>query len=83
MGLKKCPECGHSISEKARYCPECGCEIDYSVDKELFSRKKSDNTDTYQNDINNMKENIKYKNNYWLYENGEDTLYTYGYLSFL
>lgn len=61
MGLKKCPECGHSISEKARYCPECGCEIDYSVDKELFSRKKSDNTDTYQNDINNMKENIKYK----------------------
>lgn len=40
MGLKKYPECGHSISEKARYCPECGCEIDYSVDKELFSRKK-------------------------------------------
>ena len=58
MGFKKCPECGHNISEKARYCPECGCEIDYNTDKEVFNRKKSDTTDKYQND---MKESIKYK----------------------
>lgn len=62
MSSKKCPECGHSISEKARYCPECGCEIDYSIDKEeIFTREKRENIETYQNDINNMKDNIKYK----------------------
>ena len=24
MALKKCPECGHEISDQALFCPKCG-----------------------------------------------------------
>ncbi len=27
MALINCPQCGHSISDKAKQCPNCGCEI--------------------------------------------------------
>ena len=27
MAIIKCPECGHSISDKAPMCPNCGVEI--------------------------------------------------------
>lgn len=27
MSLIKCPECGHTVSDKAPTCPECGCPI--------------------------------------------------------
>lgn len=27
MAMTKCPECGHSVSDKAPYCPSCGAPI--------------------------------------------------------
>jgi len=27
MALINCPQCGHTISDKAKQCPNCGCEI--------------------------------------------------------
>lgn len=34
MALTNCPQCGHTISDKAKQCPNCGCEI-ASADNEL------------------------------------------------
>lgn len=27
MGMRKCPECGKEISDKAKSCPQCGCDV--------------------------------------------------------
>lgn len=45
MGMKKCPECGREISDKAKKCPQCGCDVKF---KQLESKpqretKKADN----------------------------------------
>ena len=29
MGLLKCVDCGHMVSDKASMCPQCGCPIEY------------------------------------------------------
>lgn len=29
MGMKKCPECGKEISEKAKKCPQCGYDVKF------------------------------------------------------
>lgn len=31
MAMISCPECGKSVSDKARTCPACGCPIDTKV----------------------------------------------------
>ena len=31
MAMIKCPECGNSVSDKAKNCPNCGCPIDTKV----------------------------------------------------
>ncbi len=31
MALYKCPECGHTVSDKADACPNCGCKIGHII----------------------------------------------------
>ncbi|MCX5782594.1 MAG: zinc ribbon domain-containing protein [Elusimicrobia bacterium] len=42
MALRKCPECGHEISDKALHCVKCGCPIksDSAETIKLDSEKK-------------------------------------------
>ena len=35
MGLLKCIECGHDVSEYADKCPNCGCPIDIIKNKDI------------------------------------------------
>lgn len=35
MALIKCSECGHSVSDKAKYCPNCGCPIGEMVSNQV------------------------------------------------
>ena len=37
MGLKKCYNCGHVMSDRADFCPNCGCPKEYSA-KEKASK---------------------------------------------
>ncbi|MBQ8116936.1 MAG: zinc ribbon domain-containing protein [Lachnospiraceae bacterium] len=45
MALKKCPDCGKMVSERASMCPECGCPAEFfedSVKKEEISGENHD-----------------------------------------
>jgi len=35
MGMIKCIECGHTISERAKKCPKCGCPVEKDIEKKM------------------------------------------------
>lgn len=45
MGMRRCPECGKEISDKAKKCPQCGCEMKFKQldNKPEGKSKKDDN----------------------------------------
>ena len=40
MALIKCPECGHTVSDKAKSCPNCGYALEKTVLESSISKKK-------------------------------------------
>ena len=58
MGLIKCPECSHQVSDKAIACPFCGCPIKEQSDKDIFQMTEKERL----KELAKIKRDRRYKN---------------------
>lgn len=42
MGLLKCVDCGHMVSDRARTCPQCGCPVEFTINEYELIRQEYD-----------------------------------------
>lgn len=41
MGLKKCYNCGHVMSDRADFCPHCGCPKEFAIKEKSFNTEET------------------------------------------